>query len=164
MLANTSSATDITQRPNGNYLFIAGSFGPEQTNAIVRMTATGKIKYYFYAKNLFSTERYLASMVYLENNRALIQSTDPNIDALYSNIYEGKDTSLLHLDCIIFFHDYLIVWTAFDGNLYAKHVSGIYELDEKTPAGVSFPATKKALQWILPIIILLSCQVKIRQC
>lgn len=31
----------------------------------------------------------------------------------------------------LFYHDYAIDWTTFKGKLYAKHVSGIFELDEK---------------------------------
>lgn len=31
-----------------------------------------------------------------------------------------------------FFHNYAITWSAFDGKLYAKHVGGIFELDEET--------------------------------
>lgn len=30
-----------------------------------------------------------------------------------------------------FYHDHAITWTTFNGKLYAKHVSGIFELDEK---------------------------------
>lgn len=185
-----TSVSSVTQRPNGDYIFING------TNEIVRMSETGRIKYRVNSGQLFSKKRLLASMIYLGEGKAILQSQDDFFD---THIYARQDNSILHLDYVDlkngkteisypdgwrlcgatdkdslfaekekkiakiktatgefvrkysteaiwsegsqdtttdeeenFFHNYAITWSAFDGKLYAKHVGGIFLLDEDT--------------------------------
>lgn len=185
-----TSVSSVTQRPNGDYIFING------TNGIVRMSETGRIKYRVNSGQLFSKKRLLASMIYLGEGKAILQSQDDFFD---THIYARQDNSILHLDYVDlkngkteisypdgwrlcgatdkdslfaekekkiakiktatgefvrkysteaiwsegsqdtttdeeenFFHNYAITWSAFDGKLYAKHVGGIFLLDEDT--------------------------------
>lgn len=186
-----SSVSCVTQRANGDYIFINGS------SEIVRMTKKGDIKYRITSSQLFSRGRLLASMVYLGGGKAIVQSQDDFFD---TSIYEEQNDSIVHLDYVNlktgliektypdgwrlcgstdensfyaenkkrvakimidtgefvnkysteaiwsqgwddgttdddgkFFHDYAITWSTFDGALYAKHVGGIFRLDEENP-------------------------------
>lgn len=185
-----TSISFVTQRPNGDYVFING------TDEIIRMSEKGKIKYRVTSAELFSQNRLLFSMTYLGEGKAILQSQDDFFDTF---IYAQQDNSIIHLDCVDlktgkieksypdgwrlcgstdkdsffaekekkiakiktatgefvkeysteaiwsesqedtttnedeeFFHNYAITWSAFDGKLYAKHVGGIFQLDEET--------------------------------
>lgn len=185
-------ATYVTQRDNGDFVFINGM------TELVRMTEEGKIKYKTSVEKLFSHKRMLiVSMAYLGDGKAIVQSQD---DYFSTNVYAEQDASIIHLDLVnmktgkieksyfdewrlcgvvdenyffaekdkkiikvdvnsgeivkkysteaiwsqgwtdmtvdeegVWFHNHPITWCTFEGKLYAKHVGGVFQLDEEKP-------------------------------
>ncbi len=180
--------SDVTQCDNGDYVFIG------EKDYIVRLTEDGEVTCKVSAEQLLSKPRFLVSMAYLGDGKAIVQSQDTDFD---SCIYEEQDTSIVHLDLIdmkagkvirsypdewqlcgaidenyffvekekkimkvevdsgeivkeytteaiwsesksveivneeaVDFPKFAITWCTYNGKLYAKHVGGVFQLDE----------------------------------